>query len=793
MDFSAITVDKFNLLVYNQDIFIKNNYKGSVFLSIYSNFKVLGSKTIQKLILMLCIPVVITLIFAAGSKEYYINNYKSLIIANYSNELNHFLKQTENEMNLIINSANFFSANADIKYMLTTGTKPETDDYTHTLSAAAALKTVKNTSSLIDSIAIYNKNAGFVITQSGVYDEEEYFRDICPYENYPISYFKSYRSPLNSKKILAPSKLTDNSSQKIMVPLVLSSAGGIESGSLIIINVNVNNIFNEFLIYKFTPNTKIYMIDSVNNTSFGESVTENEVFEPYLIKKIKSSTYTNSDSIKVGGKRYLSITSTKRSNLWGYIYTVTVPYSDINNTVAKTALVMTIFALLLFIALFLFAVYGAFRIYTPWKSLITLIDSLNIKPSASHSTLWDYIGSSISDISHANEMLKHNLSITLPLSQEKYLIDILNGNTPPSDDELNKVIFRYDYFLSISMHVTINRAFTAAIPNYSGVQLMNEIYNAIYSVFASYFSTFTLPVEDNTLYLLLNLENDACSDRVHDVIENVKNLFAADGDKINISFYTGNIYKGTDGLRKTHNESMSGLMNSFYSNTLRVFTRPEDEYTFTMNSESILTNYLMAGYIDKAKEFLEEVFQNVSGNPQKSRQQVYVSVIMTFYKVMRTKNIRFEAETEGDEFEILHSIVSRPENDIKAYIIKLMDKITDSMQVSKTKIDIGEIVTYINENFTEDIYLEQLAQQYNTSTKYLSKRIKQYLNVSFKDYLTQLRIDKAKELLENSDIKIEELAGSVGFFNRTTFIRAFKLKVGLTPSEYRGLYRSKKK
>ena len=258
------------------------------------------------------------------------------------------------------------------------------------------------------------------------------------------------------------------------------------------------------------------------------------------------------------------------------------------------------------------------------------------------------------------------------------------------------------------------------------------------------------------------------------------------------SFYTGNIYKGTDGLRKTHNESMSGLMNSFYTNTLHVFNRPEDEYTFSMNSESILTNYLMAGYIDKAREFLEEVFANVLNNSQKSRQQVYVGIIMTFYKVMRAKNIRFDAENEGDEFEILHSIVSRSENDIKAYILKLTDKITDSMQVSKTKIDIGEIVTFINENFTDDIYLEQLAQQYNTSTKYLSKRIKQYLNVSFKDYLTQLRIDKAKDLLENSDIKIEDLASSVGFFNRTTFIRAFKLKVGLTPSEYRGLYRNKK-
>ena len=115
------------------------------------------------------------------------------------------------------------------------------------------------------------------------------------------------------------------------------------------------------------------------------------------------------------------------------------------------------------------------------------------------------------------------------------------------------------------------------------------------------------------------------------------------------------------------------------------------------------------------------------------------------------------------------------------------------MQTYSSKVDIASIVSYINSNYSEDISLDELALTYNTSSKYLSKRIKQYLNIPFKEYLTQLRIDKAKELLENTNITISELYSAVGFQNRGAFTRAFKLKTGLSATEYKNAYNKKTK
>ena len=104
---------------------------------------------------------------------------------------------------------------------------------------------------------------------------------------------------------------------------------------------------------------------------------------------------------------------------------------------------------------------------------------------------------------------------------------------------------------------------------------------------------------------------------------------------------------------------------------------------------------------------------------------------------------------------------------------------------NKWKVDIGEVIAYISEHYNEDIYLDFLAEKFNTNAKYLSRRIKQYINIGFKDYLLKLRIDNAKRLLTETDMSIISIAESVGIPRRNTFIEVFKKIVGTTPSEYR--------
>ncbi len=99
----------------------------------------------------------------------------------------------------------------------------------------------------------------------------------------------------------------------------------------------------------------------------------------------------------------------------------------------------------------------------------------------------------------------------------------------------------------------------------------------------------------------------------------------------------------------------------------------------------------------------------------------------------------------------------------------------------------GRAKEYICSHLQEDISLEQLAQNLNYSTAYLSRLIKKETGSTFSELLQELRIQKAKDLLRKSEVKINSVAVQTGYSDISYFISVFKKKTGVTPNEYRSL------
>ena len=98
---------------------------------------------------------------------------------------------------------------------------------------------------------------------------------------------------------------------------------------------------------------------------------------------------------------------------------------------------------------------------------------------------------------------------------------------------------------------------------------------------------------------------------------------------------------------------------------------------------------------------------------------------------------------------------------------------------------IDNVVSDIREHYTEDISLTSLAAKYNISMGHLSKMIKEHLQVNFSDYIASLRIQRAKELLRDESISIQEIAEIVGYNDYFYFTKVFKKVEGISPSKYR--------
>lgn len=104
---------------------------------------------------------------------------------------------------------------------------------------------------------------------------------------------------------------------------------------------------------------------------------------------------------------------------------------------------------------------------------------------------------------------------------------------------------------------------------------------------------------------------------------------------------------------------------------------------------------------------------------------------------------------------------------------------------------IGTVADYIQASYMEEhLSLESVAMRFNMNPSYLGQLMKRELGKTFLQYVTEARIERAKQLLAQTTHTIQDISGEVGYSNRSTFIRVFKSAVGLTPSEYRNRLRA---
>jgi YesN/AraC family two-component response regulator len=109
-------------------------------------------------------------------------------------------------------------------------------------------------------------------------------------------------------------------------------------------------------------------------------------------------------------------------------------------------------------------------------------------------------------------------------------------------------------------------------------------------------------------------------------------------------------------------------------------------------------------------------------------------------------------------------------------------KVTSSLAVAK----VMEAQEYMERNYAQkSLSFDEICRVLYISPSYLSRLIKRYLGKTFVDALTELRIEKAKQLLEKSDLKTYEIADAIGIGDPHYFSTIFKKTTGMTPSSYR--------
>ena len=120
------------------------------------------------------------------------------------------------------------------------------------------------------------------------------------------------------------------------------------------------------------------------------------------------------------------------------------------------------------------------------------------------------------------------------------------------------------------------------------------------------------------------------------------------------------------------------------------------------------------------------------------------------------------------------------------FILKLWKKgfIVENDTSGKNTVE-KEMVSYIQQNFTGKILLKEFGKQFHLSEKYISRYFKEHFHITISQYVTYLRLEHAKQLLQDTDIPVTEVAMQSGYQNVSYFIRSFKKTYGMSPLKYR--------
>ena len=102
------------------------------------------------------------------------------------------------------------------------------------------------------------------------------------------------------------------------------------------------------------------------------------------------------------------------------------------------------------------------------------------------------------------------------------------------------------------------------------------------------------------------------------------------------------------------------------------------------------------------------------------------------------------------------------------------------------KKNIVDVLTYIHEHYLEDNFsVKYMASEFETSVSNLSHFFKKNQGMSISQYVENIKMERARELLEESDRKVSEIARLLRYGSSTVFIEVFKKQTGMTPGAYR--------
>lgn len=255
------------------------------------------------------------------------------------------------------------------------------------------------------------------------------------------------------------------------------------------------------------------------------------------------------------------------------------------------------------------------------------------------------------------------------------------------------------------------------------------------------------------------------------------------------------------------NESMWGLQHYhshyeiiYVTESSRVLYINDDKYTLDNSYIALIPPYVFHGSGNGLPTRQTRCLLSFKEDFLKNFSNIFDIDLLSCFS-LKYPVINLDTTQQEEVYKLFQKIISL--NNVKnnsytkiKFLLCVCDLLTLCTQI-QSKIpplvldnpSMAELINYIEKNYFEDITLESLSQQFKINRYKLSRQFKIHTGINMVKYINKVRISHSKEMLANTNQKITNIAGKIGFNNTTHFNRVFKEEVGYSPSEYRTKYR----
>lgn len=495
------------------------------------------------------------------------------------------------------------------------------------------------------------------------------------------------------------------------------------------------------------------------------------------------------------------------SEISGWRFALAVPTEIYMEKVEYIKLVLIIYIIIALLTGITISTYLSFRNYKPLKKLTQFAGTGNNKGVDKETNEYKMIEQIMQNLTEEKKSLRDRLEAQRTGLRENFLNRVAKGNESDIEtiEDFCKIhdigFISLNFVVLIFQLESISDMFSQDDPQ--DTMLIDFIIKMSTKEFADE-KHFGITSEiDGRFCCIISISDDSDKEIERDINEIADRSvdFLEKKFGLEVTAAVSNIHKGYKGIPIAYTEAMEvieyneligniGLV-THYNSIFNVLQRTDDKNSI-YSKERRLTNHIIRREFDETIKMLDDILENDIFESAHSLHIVKYRVFGLLKIVMNAiREIKESSDTElyDDSYLLERLIKSSSIKELREHISDFFNILSDDYpQANYSEIDekFDRIKEYIKNNyFDPNISLSEISSTFEINTSYLSRMFKKINGIGMLDYIHHLRLDKAKELLNESDKSVREIAEIVGYINDIGLIRAFKRYEDTTPGKFR--------